>query len=124
MAALLAQGLGRQEWGVGDGKHDHDGRAYIQQLVATFQDEGIDPRADACPPAPSPQAPAADVEPLTEREREVLRLLAAGRSNQAIAKELVVAVGTVKRHVSNIMDKLQVQSRLEAAARARDLGLT
>jgi LuxR family maltose regulon positive regulatory protein len=60
-------------------------------------------------------------EQLTERELQVLRLLAAGHSNQAIAQELVVAVGTVKRHVSNIMSKLGVQSRLEAAARARDL---
>jgi LuxR family maltose regulon positive regulatory protein len=54
---------------------------------------------------------------------EVLRLLAMGRSNQAIARELVVAMGTVKRHVSNIMGKLGVQSRLEAVARARELGL-
>ena len=60
---------------------------------------------------------------LTERELEVLRLLAAGRSNQAIAGELVVAIGTVKRHVSNIMDKLQVHSRLQALVRARELGL-
>jgi LuxR family maltose regulon positive regulatory protein len=60
---------------------------------------------------------------LTEREQEVLRLLAAGRSNQAIAQELIVAVGTVKRHVNSIMGKLQVQSRLEAVARARELGL-
>ena len=65
----------------------------------------------------------AGMEPLTERELQVLQLIAAGRSNQAIAAELVVAVGTVKRHVSNILDKLQAQSRLEAAARARDLGL-
>jgi LuxR family maltose regulon positive regulatory protein len=62
-------------------------------------------------------------ESLTAREMEVLRLLAAGSSNQAIARELVVEIGTVKRHVSNIMDKLQVQSRLEAVARARELGI-
>src|SRR3712207_2441863 len=58
---------------------------------------------------------------LTERELEVLRLLAAGASNQAIAQELVVAVGTVKRHLNNIFGKLGVQTRLEAAA--RDHGL-
>ena len=62
-------------------------------------------------------------ESLTPRELEVLHLLAAGRSNQAIAQELVVEIGTVKRHVSNIMDKLQVESRLEAVARARALGI-
>ena len=53
----------------------------------------------------------------------MLRLLAAWRSTQAIAQDLVVAVGTVKRHVSNILSKLGVQSRLQAVAhaRARDL---
>ena len=60
---------------------------------------------------------------LTERELEVLRLLAAGHSNQEIAGELVVAVGTVKRHVNNIMSKLQAQSRLQAVTRARELNL-
>ncbi|NTV64470.1 MAG: hypothetical protein HGA65_13160, partial [Oscillochloris sp.] len=62
-------------------------------------------------------------EPLSEREREVLRLLAAGRSNRAIAEALVVTVGTVKRHVSNLMGKLGADSRLAAVARGRDLGL-
>ncbi len=62
-------------------------------------------------------------EPLTPRELEVLALLVHGRSNQAIADELVVAVGTVKRHVNSILGKLQAQSRLEAVTRARDLGL-
>ncbi len=70
----------------------------------------------------SPQ-PSALPEPLSEREREVLRLLAAGRSNRAIAETLVVTVGTVKRHVSNLMGKLGVESRLAAVARGRDLGL-
>jgi len=63
------------------------------------------------------------VEPLTARETEVLRLLVAGRSNQQIADELVVAVGTVKRHVNSILGKLGVASRLAAAARARELKL-
>ena len=62
-------------------------------------------------------------EALTPREVEVLRLLAQGHSNQAIAQELVVAVGTVKRHVNSIMSKLYVESRLQAVARARDLDL-
>jgi len=63
------------------------------------------------------------VEPLTARETEVLRLLVAGRSNQQIADELVLAVGTVKRHVNSILGKLGVASRLAAAARARELKL-
>ncbi len=62
-------------------------------------------------------------ETLTEREREVLRLLADGQSNQAIADALVLAVGTVKRHTNNNFAKLDVQSRLQAVARARELDL-
>ena len=62
-------------------------------------------------------------ETLTPREMDVLRLLAHGRSNQAIAHELIVAVGTVKRHVNSILGKLQTQNRLEAVTRARDLDL-
>lgn len=63
------------------------------------------------------------VEPLSERELQVLQLVASGRSNQEIADELVIAVGTVKRHVYNIFGKLNVQSRTQCAARARELGL-
>jgi LuxR family transcriptional regulator, maltose regulon positive regulatory protein len=71
----------------------------------------------------STRSPLAGGESLTTREMEVLHLLATGSSNQAIAQELVVEIGTVKRHVSNIMDKLQVESRLEAVVRARNLGI-
>ncbi|HZG69203.1 MAG TPA: LuxR C-terminal-related transcriptional regulator, partial [Herpetosiphonaceae bacterium] len=70
-----------------------------------------------------PDPPSASSHGLTERELEVLRLLAAGHSNRAIAEQLIVAVGTVKRHVSNIMAKMEAESRLEVVARARDLGL-
>ncbi len=62
-------------------------------------------------------------EPLTDREVEVLRLLAAGRSNQRIAHELVVALDTVKKHVTHILGKLGAANRTEAVARARQLGL-
>ena len=62
-------------------------------------------------------------EPLTEREREVLQLLAAGASNREIARHLVVSVNTVKRHVYNLCSKLGVQSRTQAIARARSLNL-
>ena len=63
------------------------------------------------------------VEPLTARELEVLGMLAAGRSNQAIAGELVVTLDTVKKHVSHVLDKLGAANRTEAVARARELGL-
>jgi LuxR family maltose regulon positive regulatory protein len=62
-------------------------------------------------------------EALSERELEVLRLLGSGRSNQAIADELFLAVGTVKRHLNSIFGKLGVASRTEAVARAHTLGL-
>lgn len=63
------------------------------------------------------------VEPLTPRELEVLRLIAAGRSNPEIADELVLTIGTVKWYASQLYGKLQVQNRTEAALRARELGL-
>jgi len=63
------------------------------------------------------------VEQLTARELQVLGLLAAGRSNQRIAEELVVSLDTVKKHVSRVLDKLGVANRTEAVARARELGL-
>jgi LuxR family maltose regulon positive regulatory protein len=62
-------------------------------------------------------------EPLTDRELEVLRLLAAGKSNQRIAHELVVALDTVKKHVTHVLGKLGAANRTEAVARARELGL-
>jgi LuxR family transcriptional regulator, maltose regulon positive regulatory protein len=63
------------------------------------------------------------IEPLTAREREVLEVLAQGASNQEIAKTLVIAPNTVKRHVQAILAKLGVRNRTQAAARARHLHL-
>jgi LuxR family maltose regulon positive regulatory protein len=68
-------------------------------------------------------APQPLIEPLSERELEVLRRVAAGYSNQEIAQDLVIAVSTVKRHLSNIYGKLGVGNRTQAVARARELGL-
>ncbi|MFL5655730.1 MAG: response regulator transcription factor [Ktedonobacteraceae bacterium] len=62
-------------------------------------------------------------DPLSQRELEVLKLLATGASNQEIATALVLAPGTVKLHVSHILSKFGVKSRTQAILRARDLGL-
>ncbi|MCE7985349.1 MAG: hypothetical protein DYG89_29595 [Caldilinea sp. CFX5] len=74
-------------------------------------------------PALSSAANAALLEPLSERELEVLRLVERGLSNQAIADELIVALSTVKKHLINIYGKLAVNSRTQALTRARALGL-
>ncbi len=63
------------------------------------------------------------LDPLSERELEVLRELAQGASNQEIAERLVITVDTVKRHVSNLLAKLEASNRTQAVARARRLGL-
>jgi LuxR family maltose regulon positive regulatory protein len=62
-------------------------------------------------------------EPLTERELDVLRLMALGQSNPEIASTLYVEVNTVKTHVKSLYGKLGVHSRVQAAQRARELGL-
>jgi LuxR family maltose regulon positive regulatory protein len=81
-------------------------------------------QADAVPPQRrTVAAPPGLAEPLTDRELEVLRLVAAGRSNQLIARDLVVALDTVKKHVTHVLGKLGAANRTEAAARARQLGL-
>lgn len=61
---------------------------------------------------------------LTEREREILTLIAQGKSNAAIAEQLMISLKTVRNHVSNIYNKLQVADRAQAAIRARDVGLS
>jgi DNA-binding CsgD family transcriptional regulator len=75
------------------------------------------------PPAPIACAPFALTEPLTERELEVLTLLADGRTNSEAARALFISVGTVKSHTGNIYRKLGAKNRTEAIARARQAGL-
>jgi len=72
--------------------------------------------------SPTP-SPATVFPELTEREREILQLLAQGLSNQQIAQRLVISIKTVRNHVSNIFSKLQVADRVQAIIRARDAGL-
>jgi NarL family two-component system response regulator LiaR len=71
----------------------------------------------------SPESPDALTEPLTERETEVLRLIALGKANKQIARELFVALSTIKTHVNNLYRKLNVSSRTQAALYAARIGL-
>ncbi len=90
---------------------------YVATLLAAFGEQHT---SDLPPPSPRSSVL---LEPLTERERDVLRLLLEGASNREIAHRLVLSVNTVKRHVYNLCGKLGVQSRAQAIIRARDLNL-
>lgn len=93
--------------------------AYVAGLLAALGEPEA-ARGEAGP-WPSPATPL--LEPLSERELEVLRLLAAGLSNPEIAERLVVAVSTVRSHCKSIYGKLGVHRRWDAVQRARALGL-
>lgn len=73
--------------------------------------------------APRPTVAAQVFPELTDREREVLQLIAAGHNNDVIAQRLVLSPKTVRNHVSNIFNKLQVADRAQAIVRAREAGL-
>jgi LuxR family maltose regulon positive regulatory protein len=110
VAALLRQVASRQASG-----------GYLSKLVAHLTERP----ASAAPAASPPVPPAGQdlVEPLNQREIEVLQHISAGLSNQEIAEEMILAVSTVKWYLRNIYDKLQVNRRTQALARARELNL-
>jgi LuxR family maltose regulon positive regulatory protein len=98
--------------------------ALLARLQRAFGDSRPVPGARRAPGArPARAAAPGLIEPLTGRELEVLRLVATGRSNQDIARELVVTLDTVKKHVSHILGKLGGSNRTEAVTRARELDL-
>ncbi len=71
----------------------------------------------------APAPPEALAEPLSPRETEILRLVATGASNRDIAEMLVIAEGTVKNHLTNILGKLSAKDRMQAVMKAREYGL-
>jgi LuxR family maltose regulon positive regulatory protein len=86
---------------------------YTDKLLAAFSQPAIPKQAKA----------GLLAEPLSERELDILRLIATGRSNQEIAEILVIAVSTVKSHINNLYGKLGTNRRTEAIAMAHELGL-
>ena len=91
---------------------------YIDRLLAAFA-AAIEPEPPGLGPAGQQPLPEA----LSERELEVLGLMAAGHSNQEIADRLYISLATVKSHATNIFGKLSASNRTQAVARARALGL-
>jgi LuxR family maltose regulon positive regulatory protein len=115
MAALLRSLLGtrrRARAAAGAGA----GTEHLHRVIQAFQ-------PTTAPADSTARTVRGLIEPLTDRELEVLRLLAAGRRNRDIAAELVVTLETVKKHTSHIFAKLGAANRTEAVAHARRLGL-
>ena len=99
---------------------------YVDKLLAAFETEK---QANECKSEMPPtlteghKGSKTFIEPLSQRELEILKLIALGLSNREIGERLFLALDTIKGHNRKIFDKLQVQSRTEAIARARELGL-
>ncbi len=92
---------------------------YVRRILAAFPD--IEQEKE---PSPETQAPEGEwVEPLSEREIEVLQLLAKGMTNREIATRLYISLNTAKVHVRNINSKLGTNSRSKAVIRAKSLGI-
>jgi len=121
MADLLRQFLRMQQ------KEERSGSSsvspnYVAQLLSAFPPELVP--AVVKTHVTSASLPASYlVDPISERELEVLQLVAAGLSNDEIAKKLYLATSTVKRHINNIYAKLDVHSRTQAVARGKELRL-
>lgn len=121
--AVLLQWLEYQIWA-----RSHPGMIYIALIAAAFLGLGVwvgrrlfrsEPQAGEFSPNERAQASLG----ITERERQVLQLLADGRSNKEIAARLGLSPNTVKTHVARLFEKLRVARRTEAILLARELGL-
>ena len=106
---------------------DHNLIEYVNKLLAAFAQPASLPQSGVAHPNSSIANQKSTienlVEPLSQRELEVLQLIAQGLSNHEIGERLFLALDTVKGHTRRIYDKLQVQRRTEAVVRARELGL-
>jgi LuxR family transcriptional regulator, maltose regulon positive regulatory protein len=120
MAALIAQSAERRA-------QNDPIRTYAERLLSAYPSEQRGETAGAADASlvlrSALERSNALSEPLSDRELEVLRLIADGHSNQAIADQLIIATSTVKKHINNIYGKLDVQSRTQALACARQLKL-
>lgn len=99
---------------------------YVGTLISAFDEIKVHPKPDMLAGAPQSRLSHHShelVDPLSEREIEVLRLLQTNLSSPEIAEELIIAVSTVRTHIKNIYSKLGVHSRTEAVDEAKDLGI-
>ena len=104
---------------------------YIGKLLAAFGEDETGPPSLPVPPSPSPQVspspshptPQPLVEPLTNRELDILELLVQRLQNKEIADKLFISTETVKTHLNNIYQKLNVTNRRNAVERAKTLGI-
>jgi LuxR family maltose regulon positive regulatory protein len=119
----LARSLRALGRGAGAAQEARAARDSLRALGAAREAERAEALIRECRSPGGPRSPMSAGAGLTRREREVLRLVAEGLSNQKIAAKLVVSEHTVKRHVANILTKLDLPSRAAAAARAARLGL-
>jgi LuxR family maltose regulon positive regulatory protein len=97
--------------------HDHTLVGFLNTLLTAFV------RPEVLVQSPTSKQKSDLIEPLSERELEVLRLIAQGLSNREISQRLFLAMSTVKGHNLKLFGKLQAQNRTEAVVRARELGL-
>ena len=110
IAELLEKVLGQTD-SVQKGKRPEFTRNYVKKLLLAFKRVDL-PKIEGIPG-----------EPLSERELEVLHFIAAGLTNQQIARKLFVSLNTIRTHTKNINSKLNVHSRTQAVARAKELGI-
>ena len=81
------------------------------------------PSPTPAPPQPPVTQPLVPIDELTPREQDVLRLLSTGASNREIGEQLFISEGTVKNHISNILSRLNLRDRTQAAIWAKERGL-